>query len=339
MDAIEAGRVPDALTRFGIRRLLNMRRKSIASSREEPSIDEFVRATQAQPIAVVPQKANDQHYEVPAAFFQNVLGGRLKYSCCYWPKGVDSLDLAEDESLRITCEHANLEDGMDILELGCGWGSLSLWMAERFPNSRITSVSNSHSQREFIQERAAETGLTNLRVITADMNDFQPTEVFDRVMSVEMFEHMRNHRRLMSRINRWLWPDGRLFVHIFCHKDAPYLFRTDGALNWMGRHFFSGGMMPSCDLLERCGSPMSLENQWKWNGRHYAKTCRAWLKNQDKSLSLIEPILEQTYGAEEAIRWHQRWRLFFMACEELFAYNRGEEWFVSHYLFKPCPQS
>ena len=339
MDGIEAGKVPDALTRVGIRQLLKSRLKSLATADHDHSIAEFVRATQAQPIAVVPQKANEQHYEVPASFFQHVLGSRLKYSCCYWSEGIDSLDQAEVEALRITCQNANLHDGMDILELGCGWGSLSLWMAEHYPNSQITAVSNSTSQREFILGRAKQLGLSNLTVITADMNDFRASKSYDRVVSVEMFEHMRNHRRLMQRINDWLRPDGRLFVHIFCHKNSPYLFRSDGELNWMGRHFFSGGMMPSQDLLSLCGSPMSLESQWKWNGNHYAKTCRAWLGKQDDAWSSIQSIFEMTYGANQSRRWHNRWRLFFMACEELFAFNGGDEWFVSHYLFKPCPQN
>ena len=339
MGAAESGTLPDALIRIGIRRMLRARLREIAARNDDDSFNNFLRATQAQPIAVVPEKANDQHYEVPTEFFQKVLGQRLKYSSCYWADGVSSLDEAEREALRITCRNANLTNGMDILELGCGWGSLSLWMAEQFPDSSITSVSNSNSQREFIQNRAEELGLSNLNVVTADMNDFQPGSSFDRVVSVEMFEHMRNHRRLMERINDWLRPGGQLFVHIFCHKDSPYLFRSDGEQDWMGRHFFSGGIMPSADLLDRCGSPLNLVSQWKWNGSHYAKTCRAWLRNQDQSKASLREILAATYGDSAAGIWHQRWRLFFMACEELFAFNDGDEWFVSHYLFERCPQN
>lgn len=339
MRSAEAGRLPDSLIRIGIRRLLKSRLSAIGNRSVERAFNDFLKATQAQPIAVVPEKANNQHYEVPTEFFRHVLGERLKYSSCYWADGVTTLNAAEEEALRRTCDNAGLEDDMDVLELGCGWGSLSLWMAEQYPNSRITSVSNSNSQREFIRNRAEELGLTNLNVVTADMNDFQPTGSFDRVVSVEMFEHMRNHRRLMERINDWLRPGGRLFVHIFCHKDTPYLFRSDGAQNWMGRYFFSGGMMPSVDLLERCGSPMALVSQRNWNGRHYAKTCRAWLRNQDQSEGPIRQILAETYGDTEITRWHHRWRMFFMSCEELFAFNDGDEWFVSHYVFERCPRN
>lgn len=335
--AAEKGWLPDAMIRFGIRRLLKNRLQEIDSNRSDSTIDDFLRATQPQPIAVVPEKANDQHYEVPAEFFRQVLGTRLKYSSCYWPDNVDSLDQAEEEALRTTCQNANLENGMDILELGCGWGSLSLWMAQQYPQSRITSISNSHSQRRFIQRQANSLGLSNLEIVTVDINNYQTDQVFDRVVSVEMFEHMRNHGRLMQRIHDWLRPGGQLFVHIFCHKNTPYLFRSDGEQNWMGRYFFTGGMMPSEDLLERSGSALKLVLKTKWNGRHYARTCRAWLQNQDAAKRSLLTVLASTYGEDDAIRWHHRWRLFFMACEELFAYNQGNEWFVSHYSFERCP--
>ncbi|MCA9187465.1 MAG: class I SAM-dependent methyltransferase [Planctomycetales bacterium] len=338
LQAAEHGYLPDFLVRTGIRRLLRARRYQSASQHKELSLDTFVRATQAQPIAVAPQKANEQHYEVPAEFFCHVLGQRLKYSCCYWLDTTTSLNEAEEEALRRTCENAQLEDGMDILELGCGWGSLSIWMAERYPKSRITVVSNSNSQRLFIERKGAELGLSNLTVITADMNDFKPNVAVDRVVSVEMFEHMRNHRRLMDNIHDWLRPGGKLLVHIFCHKNSPYLFHSDGDINWMGRHFFSGGMMPSVDLLPRCGSRLALAKQWHWNGMHYAKTCRAWLANQDESLRELRDVLTATYGEESHI-WHNRWRIFFMACEELFAFDHGEEWFVTHSLFEKCTQN
>jgi len=337
--AAENGMVPDALIRFGIRRLLRNRRIQLERQSGEFWLAEFLESAARSPIAVVPNKANDQHYEVSTEFFQEVLGPQLKYSCCYWPDGVDALDVAEEESLRRTCSNAGLRDGMAILELGCGWGSLSLWMADKFRNSSITSVSNSQSQRHFIQQQAKTLGLTNLNVITADMNDFVPDQRFDRVLSVEMFEHMRNHGELLHRIHDWLRPGGRLLVHIFCHLQMPYLFETDGDDNWMGRYFFTGGMMPSVDLLPNCSGPLALVNQWKWNGEHYAKTCRAWLQNQDASYDRLQPILEESYGANEAARWHHRWRLFFMACEELFAFNGGNEWFVSHYLFERCPNN
>jgi cyclopropane-fatty-acyl-phospholipid synthase len=337
--AAESGFVPDTFIRLGIRQLLRSRRHELERRSSDFWLNEFVESASRSPIAVVPEKANAQHYEVPAAFFEAVLGPQLKYSCCYWDEGVGALDVAEEESLRRTCSNAGLRDGMEILELGCGWGSPSLWMAEQYPNSLITSVSNSQSQRHYIQQQAESRGLTNLAVITADMNDFAPDQQFDRVVSVEMFEHMRNHRELLQRIHDWLRPGGRLLVHVFCHRQTPYLFETDGDNNWMGRYFFTGGMMPSVDLLPTCSDSLALIQQWKWDGQHYAKTCRAWLQNQDAASDRLKQILSDCYGASNATRWHQRWRLFFMACEELFAFSDGQEWFVSHYLFERCPDN
>jgi len=332
-DWAERGRVPDAWVRTGIRRLVNARRRQIASENGEDVVERFLRATRMAPVAVAADQANRQHYEVPAEFFQRVLGPRLKYSCCYWPAGVDSLAEAEELALRLTCEHAGLQDGMDVLELGCGWGSLSLWMAEQFPQSRITAVSNSRSQKDFIDRQAGERSLNNLSVITADMNQFQTSQRYDRVISVEMFEHMRNHGELMRRIAGWLRADGRLLVHIFCHRTTPYLYHVGDDENWMGRHFFSGGMMPSDDLLPRCTDALELVERWKWNGRHYGKTCRAWLQRLDAAKEPLQSVMESTYGSDDAQRWHNRWRMFFMACDELFAYQAGEQWYVSHYLF------
>lgn len=334
MNAAEHGRLPDSVIRYGIRRLLKSRLSDLKTDNDFDGTMQFIDRTLTQPIAVQSAAANEQHYEVPSQFFQQVLGPKLKYSSCYWPEGVASLETAENEALRVTCEHAELEDGMNILELGCGWGSLSLWMADRYRSSQITSVSNSSSQRRYIEARAAELGLSNLRVVTADINEFSSEETFDRVVSVEMFEHMRNHRELTRRVRDWLRPGGKLFVHIFCHRQSAYLFETNGPQNWMGRHFFTGGMMPSADLLARACTSLQLVNQWKWNGIHYAKTCRAWLENQDRAEHLLQPVLADTYGKEEVVRWNNRWRLFFMACEELFAFNGGDEWFVSHYLFQ-----
>ncbi|MCH2201488.1 MAG: cyclopropane-fatty-acyl-phospholipid synthase family protein [Fuerstiella sp.] len=337
--AAEKGQLPDLLIRFGIRRLLKNRLRDLENRSDEHQLTNFIASAASEQIAVVPEKANDQHYEVPAIFFQKILGPRLKYSSCYWPADVDRLAVAEEEALRQTCRNAGLRNGMNVLELGCGWGSLSLWMAEKFPKCRITSVSNSQSQREYIHQQAHSRRLQNLTVVTADMNDFETKQCFDRVISVEMFEHMRNHRELLHRIDHWLRPQGQLLVHIFCHRQTPYLFETHGNDNWMGRHFFTGGMMPSVDLLPKCGGPMSLINQWKWNGLHYAKTCRAWLNNLDAAADNLRPFLIRCYGKEDADRWHHRWRLFFMACEELFAFNGGNEWFVSHYLFERCPNN
>ena len=335
MRMVEAGNVPDRFVRFGIRRLLKERLQDASaggSEAQEARLQELREQARESAVAVFPEKANDQHYEVPAEFFQHVLGHRLKYSCCYWDENVKSLDEAEDAALSKTALHADLEDGHSILELGCGWGSLTLWMAERFPNSSITAVSNSHGQRRFIEAAAQERGLKNVRIITADMNDFQPEGTFDRVVSVEMFEHMRNHGELMRRIHDWLNPGGKLFVHIFCHRTLAYLFETEGAANWMGRHFFSGGMMPSADWLLSFPQPLTLERRWFWNGKHYEKTSNAWLKKMDDRRDVLWPIFEATYGNEDR-RWLNRWRIFFMACAELFGYANGEEWLVGHYLF------
>jgi cyclopropane-fatty-acyl-phospholipid synthase len=278
--------------------------------------------------------ANEQHYEVPAEFFQRVLGPRMKYSCCLYSTGSESIAEAEEAMLRLSCERAQLQDGLEILELGCGWGSLTLWMAEHYPHSRITAVSNSHSQREFILGRAAERGLTNLSVITADMRTFDTSAQYDRVVSVEMFEHMRNYHQLLTQISRWLRTDGKLFVHIFCHRQASYLFETTGPDDWMGRHFFTGGMMPAEHLLLHFQHHLELRTHWRVSGLHYWRTCEDWLCRQDAKRSELLPILEVGQGRRVAQLTFQRWRMFFLACAELFRFQRGSEWYVSHYLFE-----
>lgn len=335
MRAVENGKLPDPLVRLGIRRLLKDRLKTASeggAEAQEERLQSLREHSRESAVAVFPEKANEQHYEVPAEFFYQVLGHRLKYSCCYWTENTKTLDQAEDQALAQTAAHADLQDGQSILELGCGWGSLTLWMAEQFPKSTITAVSNSHGQRQFIEKTAEERQLKNVRVITADMNDFRPDQTFDRVVSVEMFEHMRNHGELMRRINDWLNPGGRLFVHIFCHRTLAYLFETEGAANWMGRHFFSGGMMPSADWLLSCPQPLNLESRWFWNGKHYERTSNAWLAKMDAEREALQPLFHSTYGTD-AKRWFMRWRIFFMACAELFGYADGEEWLVVHYRF------
>ena len=286
------------------------------------------------PVALVPELANEQHYEVPAEFFTQVLGENRKYSCCYWPGEVSNLNEAEEAALRITVQRAEIQDGMKVLDLGCGWGSLSLWIAEHFPNAAITSVSNSNSQREFILAEASKRSIENIDVRVCDMNDFDAGDTFDRIVSIEMFEHMRNYAELFRRINTWLEPDGRFFMHIFCHRTTPYEYIDKGPSDWMSRYFFSGGIMPSADLPLFFPEHLTIERRWHWDGGHYAKTCRAWLNLMDARRNRIMPILENTYGKAESGRWWMRWRMFFMACEELFRFNQGHEWFVSHYRFR-----
>ncbi len=333
----ESGLVPDSVIRQGIRRLLESKRQEIrAWDIEHASVvsNDFAAMMRTSPVALVPDLANEQHYEVPAEFFTEVLGEHRKYSCCYWGDGAASLTEAERDALSITAQRAQIEDGHDVLDLGCGWGSLSLWIAEHYPNCRVTSVSNSRSQRDLIVNEAALRGLGNVTVIVADMNDFATNDRFDRVVSVEMFEHMRNYPELFRRIDSWLKPDGRFFMHIFTHRTTPYEYIDKGPGDWMSRHFFSGGIMPSADLPLRFADHLVVDQRWSWNGSHYAQTCRAWLEQMDARRKSVMPILAATYGDDDANRWWMRWRMFFMACEELFRYGDGSEWYVSHYRFR-----
>ena len=337
IDWTERGYMPDTLVRVGIRRLLKKRLASVdqgSSTANRERLDSLIAEFSNGPLALVPEKANEQHYEVPAELFVRTLGERLKYSGCYWPDGVADLNQAEEVALAKSCEHAELADGMDILELGCGWGSLSLWMAEHYPNANITSVSNSASQREFILNRAKERGLdANLNVVTCDINDLKLEQKFDRVVSIEMFEHVRNHKELFRRIAGWLKDEGKLFTHIFCHREWTYKFQDEDSSDWMSRYFFSGGIMPGNDLFSEYQNDLQLQEQWKWDGTHYQRTCEAWLQNMDRNRDQIMPLLQATYGKDQATRWFNRWRMFYLACSELFGYRGGQEWWVSHYLF------
>jgi cyclopropane-fatty-acyl-phospholipid synthase len=336
IDLAESGRVPDTFLRAGIRRLVAMRLQE--ESDTDPQLrDDNCRRLLAQlsssRIALATDEANAQHYEVPAAFFRLVLGRHLKYSCGYWDDGAHTLDDAERAMLALYAERAELSDGQRVLDLGCGWGSFTLWAAQRYPDSAFTAVSNSAGQRIFIEEQARIRGLTNVRVLTADVNQLEFEERFDRVVSVEMFEHVRNYALLLQRIAGWLNDDGRLFVHIFCHRNLLYPFEAEGDANWMARYFFTGGLMPAADTLLFFQDDLRVRARWSVSGANYRKTARAWLDNLDRQRGAVVEALEPAYGAADVQRWVQRWRMFFMACEELFGYRGGAEWLVCHYLF------
>ena len=337
IDLSERGLVPDFLIRAGIRNLCRKRLQQCKHDDCEANAElaeKYIVDSDASPMAVLTEKANQQHYEVPAEFYRYALGKNLKYSSCYYDSNTKSLDDAEDRALALTSEHAKLENGLDILELGCGWGSLSLWMAKNFPDARITSVSNSHSQKEYILSLAKARNLSNLEVITEDVNAFSTEERFDRVVSVEMFEHVRNHRGLFSKIHDWLKPDGKLFTHVFCHRSTSYPFVVEGEDDWMSQHFFSGGTMPADELFLRISGKLELDRRWRWSGEHYAKTAEAWLQNTDRNQSKILDLFIKDLPQKEAVQAFHRWRIFFLACAETFALHKGQEWWVSHYLFK-----
>ena len=333
----EKGLLPDSLIRLGIKRLCRQRlseARTLDLEALENKHQQWIDFLTKSPVAIMPEKANEQHYELPPKFFELALGASLKYSCGLWPKGVSSLDESESEMLRLTCKRAELVDGQEILELGCGWGSLTFHMAQNFPNSKITAVSNSNDQIKFIEKKCLKLRLKNIETINADMNDFAIDKEFDRVVSIEMFEHMRNYDELLKRIGGWLSQNGKLFVHIFSHKEISYPFEDKGDGDWMAREFFSGGQMPSHKLLMSFPGRMKAEKSWRIDGTHYAKTSRAWLEKMDKNKKAIVEVFSSTYGEKAASAWFHRWRIFFMSCEVLFGYNRGSEWGVSHYLFE-----
>jgi cyclopropane-fatty-acyl-phospholipid synthase len=332
----ERGFIPDALLRHGIRGQCRDRLRTELAGGPEAQAERFrtrIEELRSSPVAIHTDAANAQHYELPPAFFKLCLGKRLKYSCAYYPRGDETLDQAEEAMLALYGERAELADGQRILELGCGWGSLTLWMAERYPNARITAVSNSRPQREHIEAQCRARGLDNVRILTCDVNRLQlDPGAFDRCVSIEMFEHMRNYETLLGNVSRWLAPGGKLFVHIFVHRTLMYPFETEGENNWMGRHFFTGGLMPAADTLLCFQRDLRIEQRWLVDGSHYEQTSNHWLQNQDRNRDAVMAVLREAYG-ELAPLWFQRWRMFWMACAELFGYDGGREWMVAHYRF------
>jgi cyclopropane-fatty-acyl-phospholipid synthase len=339
MDLLSAGGllaerfpIPDSLVIAGIRRKVGAAQRLLSETDGKDRA--FAADMAAHPIAEHPEDANAQHYELPPEFFRLALGPRRKYSCCLYPTGSETLAQAEDTALAETAAHADLRDGQEILELGCGWGSLSLWMAERVPNARITAVSNSRPQREHLEHQAMLRQLRNLTVITADMNDFAIDQSFDRVVSIEMFEHMANWQSLLARVRTWLRPDGRLFIHVFSHDRAAYRFDHGDANDWIAQHFFTGGIMPSHGLIHRFPDLFQVEQEWRWSGTHYRRTALDWLANFDGNAKEIGVILRNVYGRDAGL-WRRRWRMFFLATAEMFGHDDGKPWGVSHYLLKP----
>ena len=337
IEMAERGLLTDGIIRRGIRGLnkKRLRLEDVGDMEEQrQALERLIEEMRNSPVALHVHKPKEQHYELPPAFFENVLGKWMKYSSCFWPRGVNTLDSAEEAMLALTCDRAELEDGMEILELGSGWGSLARWIAEKYPNSRVTTVSNSLPQGEFINATCAAWKRDNVEVISADMNDFETDRTFHRVVSVEMFEHMRNWEELLARISAWLKLGGKFFLHIFTHRKFAYVFEDEGADNWLGRNFFIAGLMPSHDLLFHFQKDLTVEEHWQMNGMHYKKTADCWFKNLDQKREKILPILAENYGQSQAKRWLQRWRIFFLACSELWGYGNGEEWMVSHYRLK-----
>lgn len=334
IDLAERGILPENILRRGIRSLLQDRINTLPAS--DDAQQDFLAELAGSPVAVEQDAANSQHYMVPPRFFELCLGSHLKYSCGWWVDDDHGLDTAESAMLALTCDRAEIRDGMEILDIGCGWGSLSLWMAERYPNAQIRAVSNSSSQRAFIEARAKERGLDNLTVDTADLATYTPPERYHRIVSVECLEHMRNHGELFRRFRDWLHPRGKVFIHVFTHRSTTYLFETEGEDNWMGRHFFTGGMMPAFDLFSRYNDSLVIDKEWKVNGIHYARTARAWLDNANAHRAEIIKLFAQDLGSGEAKRMFNRWRIFFMACEELWGFDQGREWPIGHYLMVPA---
>jgi cyclopropane-fatty-acyl-phospholipid synthase len=332
INTVERLPLPDLVTRAGVDALCGLARRNLAAPSPDVS-QTFARDMGRHVVAEHADAANRQHYELPPEFFGLILGPHRKYSCCLYPTGTETLAEAELAALADTVAHAGLADGQQILELGCGWGSLTLFMAARYPRATITAVSNSRPQREHIMRQAVLRELTNVEVITADMNAFEAPATYDRIVSVEMFEHMSNWPALLGRVRSWLRPEGRFFMHVFTHRAVPYRFDEADDADWIGQHFFTGGIMPSHDLIHQFPELLEVEDEWVWNGQHYRRTAEQWLENFDANRAAIDAILRDVYGSDAAL-WRRRWRLFFLATAGLFGHAHGTEWAVSHYRMK-----
>ncbi|KAJ9067604.1 hypothetical protein DSO57_1037423 [Entomophthora muscae] len=337
---IDNGMVPDFALRLGVRLLSRVRLSSISQpsiEKEQETKMQYIQRLRESDIAIHTDKANEQHYEVPTGFIKACLGKRMKYSACLYPDESTTLDEAEELMLQLYCERAQVEDGMKLMDLGCGWGSLGLYMAEKYPKSSVTSLSNSRTQKEYIESIATEKCLHNIQVITGDVKDFdfEVKPEFDRILSIEMFEHMKNYRHLFDKVSSWLKPQGKLFLQVFCHHNTPYDFDTEEGHSWMARYFFTGGTMPSLDLFLYFQDQLSIESHWYVDGKHYGRTSEDWLKTLDENRELALEHLREGYGGEEeANKWFNRWRLFYLAVAETFNYGDGQIWGLGHYLFQ-----
>ena len=328
----ESGFIPDVLIKIAAKYISN---KRLNEQSVDDNKDKIITVLSRGAVAEKTYDANEQHYEVPPEFFKYVLGTNLKYSCSLFDE-VDSLDDAEESMLKLYMDRADIKDGHEVLDLGCGWGSFSLYVAERYPNINITSVSNSSDQIAYIKNEAHKRDLLNIKAFKMDVNNLELNKQFDRIVSIEMFEHLRNYKLILNSLNHALKPDGKLFIHIFCHKKLTYLYEMKNNLDWMTKYFFQGGIMPCKDIFQYFEDELEIINQWDINGNHYSKTCKAWLNNHYKNKKKILDIFEKHY--DEPKIWFNRWRIFFLSCEAFFALNNGKEYFVTHYLFKKSNQ-
>ena len=324
----ELGLIPDVFIKTAVRFITKKRLNESGIHENKLNV---IKSISEGGIAEKTDDANEQHYEVPPEFFKYALGKNLKYSCSFFDK-TDSLDEAEKSMIELYIERADIQEGHDILDLGCGWGSFSLYVAEKYPSVSITAVSNSKDQIAFIQNEAKRRGLFNIKASKMDVNNLDLDNKFDRIVSIEMFEHLRNYKLILNSLNSLLKPDGRLFVHIFCHKELTYFYEIKNSYDWMTKYFFEGGIMPSQDIFKYFDDELEVINQWDVNGNHYAKTCKAWLNNHYKNKDKILDIFDKHYDKPRI--WFNRWRIFFLSCEAFFAINNGREYFVSHYLLK-----